>query len=222
MEKIRPLSLWVFGWLLGGCYFAEQALGPAWIDRGEADAEAIVQHGEWWRAITALTLHGDASHLIANLATGVLFAAFLLPQFGTGLTWLLILLTGAFGNIINSWGYRGESHHSIGASTAVFGALGLLVGSELWARWSDPATRTRWQLVLPLGAGLSLLAYLGVGDKHGQIDYMAHCWGFATGLAFGIAAAAFRLKELLPPLAQYAASATAFLFVFTSWVMALR
>ena len=51
--------------------------------------------GEWWRAFTALTLHADIGHLGANLAAGLVYAAFLLPIFGSGWTWLFIVLAGA-------------------------------------------------------------------------------------------------------------------------------
>jgi len=222
LEKIRPLSLFAAGWFLCACFFLQLRYDPAWIERGEASSEAIVHHGEWWRVVTALTLHGDLSHLVANLATGLLFAAFLLPQFGTGLTWTLILLTGIAGNGINAWTYRAEPHDSIGASTAVFGALGLLVGRELWARWAHPATRSRWQLVVPLGAGLSLLAYLGVGDKHESIDYMAHLWGFLSGIAFGLNASASYLKQRITPAGQKIAAVLVPLIVIAAWCIAFR
>ncbi len=222
LEKIPALPLFLFGWFMAACFYLQEKMGPEWMARGEADGEAIVHQGEWWRTITALTLHGDGMHLIVNLATGLLFAAFLLPQFGSGLSWLLILATGALGNAINAWGYRGEAHHSIGASTAVFGALGLLVGAELYSRWSSPITRTRWHLVLPLGAGLSLLAYLGVGDKHEHIDYMAHFWGFMVGIGLGICAAAIRLKRHFGSWGQYLAGVMTLALIAVAWMKAIK
>src|SRR3984957_19111966 len=42
------------------------------FDLGELNA-AQVQSGQWWRAWTALTLHLDVGHLIANLGAGVWF-----------------------------------------------------------------------------------------------------------------------------------------------------
>ena len=224
--KVETLSLYVVAWLLGTCFFL-QNIGPAeWIERGAADAGAIALRGEWWRTFTALTLHADLPHVTANLATGLLFAAFLLPQLGTGVTWLAIVLTGALGNAVNSWTYRAEPHVTIGASTAVFGALGLLVSVDFFARWSSPHTRSRWQLVLPVGAGLALLAYLGSGGEHEHerehIDYMAHFWGFAVGLVLGAIAALTRLRERLPAVAQrFAAVATVALFT-VAWWRALR
>src|SRR5579859_6482744 len=37
----------------------------AWFVRGSAEAAAILR-GEWWRTITALTLHADAGHAAGN------------------------------------------------------------------------------------------------------------------------------------------------------------
>ena len=152
----------------------------------------------------------------------MLFAAFVIPRLGSGFTWLAILLSGALGNALNAWGYRGESHDSIGASTACFGALGILVGAELLSRWSEPRQRSAWQLILPLGAGLGLLAYLGVGDEGKNIDYMAHGWGFAIGIAEGAVAMALRVKERLPGPAQRAAGVATLALVALCWVLALR
>jgi len=47
--------------------FAAVTLGPAasWVERGSADAGRIVR-GEWWRAVTALTLHADVAHTLGN------------------------------------------------------------------------------------------------------------------------------------------------------------
>lgn len=221
LEKVRTAPLFVTGWILSGFFFVQQMLGEAWTRSGAAISRDILR-GEWWRTITALTLHGDLPHLVANLATGLLFAAFLQPQFGVGMTWLLILLSGALGNAVNAWGYRGETHASIGASTAVFGALGLLVGAELWARWSHPHTRSRWSLVIPLGAGLALLAYLGVGDERKQVDFMAHWWGFAVGIPLGVLATALRSRERLPRWMQRVAGLLALLLPLLAWFLAKR
>jgi rhomboid protease GluP len=224
--RVPKLSLFVAAWLLSGFFLAQQSAPKAWEERGVADAAAILA-GEWWRTITALTLHGDGPHLIANLATGLLFASFLIPRLGSGLTWLLILLSGALGNALNAWGYRGEPHYSIGASTACFGALGILVGIEMVARWMEPHTRSRWQLILPIGAGLALLAFLGVGEDVKdmdvrKVDYMAHCWGFLAGLAEGAVVQGLRARERIPARGQIWAGLATITTVAIAWLLALR
>ncbi len=220
--KIPTLSLYVAGWILSAFFLAQQLGGPEWTGRGAAGSRAIVEQWEWWRALTALTLHGDLGHLVANLGAGLLFVAFLLPQLGTGLAWLLVVLAGATGNAVNAWGYRGEEHLSIGASTGVFGALGLLVGIEFFARWAHPAPRKRWQIVLPVGAGFALLAYLGVGEAHERVDFMAHWWGFVCGSVLGGAAAVLRGKERIGARMQRWFALAATLLIAAAWMLALR
>ncbi len=220
-EKIETLSLYVAGWMMSGFFLAQNLAGESWTDRGAAVSEAILGRGEWWRAVTALTLHGDLAHVSANVVTGLLFAAFVIPHLGTGLTWLCIVLSGALGNVVNAWGYRGQTHASIGASTAVFGALGILVGAEFVSRLGSAHTRSRWQLVLPIGAGLALLAYLGVGEEHGNVDFMAHLWGFVVGLPLGAVCGWARVKERAPGWSQRVAAVGAVVLIGAAWARAL-
>jgi len=223
LPKIETLSLFVAAWAMSMFWVAQNYAPRALIERGEADSARICFNGEWWRTATALTLHGDVSHLAANLVTGLLFAAFVLPQLGTGLTWLGIVLTGVLGNLVNAWFYRNEAHFSIGASTAVFGALGLLVAGEFMERSRHAATRSWWHLVLPLGAGLALLAYLGVGEEHEKrTDYMAHLFGFSAGLAMGLLAAWARLREHTPRWLQHFAGGLALAALVGAWCRAAQ
>ena len=144
----------------------------------------MVQGSQWWRALTALTLHADVVHLVSNLISGLGFAFFVCRFFGAGAGWLLVLLSGIAGNVLNAMVYYPEVHYSIGASTAVFGALGLLTGVGIWAAVLDPDHRLslpRW--LIPVFGGLTLLGLFGVGD--GNVDVAAHISGFACGAVFG-------------------------------------
>jgi membrane associated rhomboid family serine protease len=205
------------GWILLGFYAVEIA-GPAWwLDRGTASSRVIMA-GQWWRAFTALTLHADLGHLGSNLASGLVCAAFLLPIFGAGWTWLFIVLAGAAGNWLNAWGYRAVEHLSIGASTSVFAALGLLVAAQCALRALALRTIRVREFLLPIGAGLGLLAYLGVGDQ--QTDYMAHFFGFLAGVPFGVAGVWLRLGSRTPPVAQALIAWIAPGLLVLSWVLA--
>lgn len=217
-KKIPTVSLFVCVWLMSAFFLAQKTGSAWWEDAGIASSEAIVRHGEWWRALTALTLHGGLSHLAANLATGLLFAAFVLPLLGTGWTWTLIVAGGALGNLLNAWNWRNEPHLSLGSSTAVFGALGILTACQTL----DAARSTRairfWKIILPLGAGLALLAYLGTGDEH--TDLSAHFWGFTAGACLGAAANFLRLKKRTPVSVQRLLAAVAPAALAAAWLLA--
>ena len=85
---------------------------------------ASVMSGELWRLVTALTLHGDLAHIVANSLFGAVFGLLAGRYFGSGLAWLCIVLGGTFGNALNVL-VRPEFFMSIGASTATFAAVGL-------------------------------------------------------------------------------------------------
>src|SRR4029453_17518927 len=125
--------------------------------------------------------------------------------------------------LLNAWFYHTERHSTIGASTAVFGALGMLVAWELVDRWRTPRSRGWWQLVVPLGGGLALLAYLGAGDERGgRVDYMAHLWGFIAGLGLCGILAWNRVRERLRVQVQWVLSGIAVFLPIVAWACALR
>ena len=151
----------------------------AWFERGSADAERMVA-GEWWRAVTALTLHADASHLLTNAVAATVLVAALCRQTGPGVGLVLLLLAGAGGNVLTALVHQ-AGHVSVGASTAIFGAVGALAGLRIAGAGSEGSrSRKRWVVV---AAGLALLALLGTGP---DADLLAHLFGLLTGgaLAF--------------------------------------
>ncbi len=155
-----------------------------WISRGNADAGAIMA-GQWWRTVTALTLHADGLHLLGNLTIGGGFIVLLCRTLGSGLGWSLLLASGIFGNLFNAW-VQSPRHHSVGASTTVFGAVGLLAAINLLDHRHN--LRRRWYL--PLAAALALLALLGSEGEN--TDLGAHLFGFAVGIGLGLATSFLR------------------------------
>ncbi|MGD9368556.1 MAG: rhomboid family intramembrane serine protease [Desulfobacteraceae bacterium] len=143
-----------------------------------ADADQIMA-GELYRCITALFLHKDWPHVVNNVAGLILFGTVASSISGWGVAWLMILISGAAGNVITALWYQ-ENHIAIGASTAVFSALGLCTAMNLWrhARRSISS----WRCWLPLAGGLALLGFLG-SSPHS--DLLAHFFGFLAGLVTG-------------------------------------
>lgn len=188
--------------------------GADWYHAGAANAGRILS-GEWWRAITSLGLHGDLGHIASNLVFGGVLGVIVAQVLGAGLGWLSILLAGFLGNFANAV-FQDAGHTAIGASTAVFGALGL-AAALAWQRQTvtGPGLR-RWA---PLGAGVMLLAFMGVSGE--RTDIGAHLAGFGVGCVAG-----FILHQLAPFLPQgrkaqlWYGGAAAALFV-VAWTVAL-
>ncbi|EMG37036.1 putative membrane protein [Desulfocurvibacter africanus PCS] len=158
-----------------------------WDELGSAQAGHILD-GEWWRLATALTLHADAAHVLGNVVVGALFIVPICQTLGSGQGWLLVLLSGVVGNLVNAF-VQGPGHDSIGFSTCVFGAAGILAG----LRARTGSGRSPW--FTAVAAGLALLAVLGVGGE--RTDVGAHLFGFLAGLALGLFAG-WRLLHLGP------------------------
>jgi len=197
--------------VLVACYLTTGPRGAegVWFRAGSADAGRI-RAGELWRAVTALTLHADASHLIGNLAGTVVFVSAVARALGPGLASVLVLLAGAAGNIANALLHAGN-HRSVGASTAVFGAVGILGGLAAVRR---QRTRRRW---VPIAGSLALLAMLG-SDVHADLG--AHALGLLLGLVLGLGAGTALSR---PPVAalQWSLALAAGAAVVVSWTTAL-
>jgi membrane associated rhomboid family serine protease len=189
---------------------------PDWAAIGGARSANILA-GEWWRAVTALTLHADWAHLSSNLLIGGVFIVLLCRELGSGLAWSLLLGAGTLGNLINA-ALQPSQHNSLGASTAVFGAVGILAAlSTVHYRHN---LRRRW--LLPMAAAVSLLALLGSEGKN--TDLGAHLFGFVYGGFLGVLSEYLvgrygrpgRWLNALLALASCAVVLTAWLFALSS------
>ena len=185
-----------------------------WFDRGSADAERILV-GELWRTVTALSLHANLAHALSNAIGIAIFIAALSSILGPGLASALVLLAGAGGNLANAL-IHGSNHVSIGASTAVFGAVGMLGSLGLARR--DRSKLPKRRAWISVAAALALLAMLGTGGEH--VDVLAHLFGFLFGGVFGLF---FAFVTPRPPgfLIQWACGMAALGVVIFCWFLAL-
>ena len=175
---LLPLIIFVF-------LFAVEATGHGNLRAAGMMDNAAVQSGQWWRLVTAVTLHSDMAHLAANVTTGLVLLGLALGVYGPGLGLLVTALAGVGGNVAGLLFYP-ANHHGVGASGMIMGALGLLA-----AQWLTLLRRglTPRQLAARgvLSGGL-LLVLLGFSPER-NVDVLAHVAGFITGLLLGAALA---------------------------------
>lgn len=183
------------------------------IKAGRSSAAAITE-GEFFRAVTALTLHGDYKHLFSNIFFGGIVLWALSTMTGTGSALLFALFTGFAGNVMNAFFY-GSAHNSIGASTSVFGVIGVLAGLQFFDSFREKKLG-RW---IPFGAALGLLAMLGSSEKS---DVLAHLFGFAAGVPAGMIFGGLFSKRDLPGRTAQNISALLFVSVISAcWIRAV-
>lgn len=190
------------------------AWASQWFTQGALSAQQVLRHGEWWRVVTALTLHADTEHLLGNVVFGGLLAFFLCRLLGSGLGWLLALVSGAIGNVISVL-LRDQAYQAVGFSTMVFGMVGMLSGMRLRRLGS-------WQeVLLALGGALGLLAFLGTEGK--RTDLGAHLWGMVAGMGVGVLVATLPTGFLRRILFrwQWLFFLAAVFIVLASWTLAM-
>ncbi|MES1157491.1 MAG: rhomboid family intramembrane serine protease [Haliangium ochraceum] len=179
---VFALALLAFQYVTG---LWESQPSSRWFTAGAADAR-LINAGQWWRAVTAMTLHADLMHVFGNAVASVIFVGTASRWLGAGVAAISILLAGTAANLLTAVVEK-QDHVSVGASTATFAALGLVVGLQVVRRWRGGGAirRRAW---VAAGAGLALLAMLGVGAK---ADVFAHAFGLGWGIVAGIVAGTF-------------------------------
>ncbi len=201
--------------LLAAILRDRHVFGFDWFVAGRTNAE-LIRQGQWWRTVTALSLHADMPHLVGNVVVGGLFGLFTAQLLGSGLAWLSILCAGAAGNAINAW-IRPPQHTSVGASTAIFAALGILA-AYVWMRRSHLRT-TRLAYWGPLVGGVVLLGYFGTGGA--RTDVVAHAAGFSSGLLLGALYGKLGDRLLFTTAAQFLLGAATLAVLISAWTLAL-
>jgi membrane associated rhomboid family serine protease len=221
---------------LGSLLYAIVLIGVTWaissgfwrldaFDAGDLDPQQV-RSGQWWRVWTALTLHVDGAHLAANTVAGAWFGYLAGRLIGTGNAWFLVVVGAGLANGIEAL-FGPAGHRSVGASTAVFTALGLLSAYSWRTRFSYPQRwAARWG---PLVAGLILLSWTGSGAETVNaeavggptVDVVAHALGFAVGAGLGTVVALPAMTRMLARVPQWLIGSAALAPLVAAWIGAL-
>ncbi|CAK7057753.1 MAG: hypothetical protein DESF_02464 [Desulfovibrio sp.] len=207
---LLPLLVW-HGWRVGW-WPTPLFLPPpdVWASAGMLDNVLVRVYDQYYRLATALTLHVSLTHVWGNAIFGALFLSLLARLAGIGRAFWLTVAGGIAGNALTVL-LRPRAVTSMGFSTALFAAVGALAG------FMAMYTGQRRKAVLPVAAGIAILAMLGTEGEN--TDYAAHIAGLCSGLALG-AWEAWRTQKKWPALPQILAGSLAAALLAGAWYWA--
>jgi rhomboid protease GluP len=182
---------------------------------GASDRVQVLEHGEWWRLITATVLHGSPAHLIGNVVTFLMVGFLLEPMIGIG--WFsVIYFTGGFVGAMASMMLNGPQMLSVGASGAIMATLAALFALSFHAGAPRPSLMRR------VAAGSLFPALMPAVARGGAVtDINAHLGGCLAGacIAF-IMLIAWNDEEEAPPIRSLAAIIAGFWIAMTAFAFA--
>lgn len=172
-----------FGWPLifllpTGMSLQEEVIMEALGNRmGWLDGAAVMR-GEWWRLVSATFLHGSVLHLVGN-AFVLFFLGRIVENVHGRTAWIAAYVGGGIGGGLLSMWLNGV--HSLGASGAILGLLGVIAafglryGDRIPKAFRDSFRLDIWFFVFFVGL-MSLLP---------AVDWAGHLGGFLVGFVVG-------------------------------------
>jgi len=143
-------------------------------------------------------------------------------EFGNGAALLMMLAAGCLGNALNAWLLPLVQYQALGASTIVFGLLGMLAGGTTLKiqrrRLAGRGILQQFRLWLPLLAGFAMLSLTGTAPGS---DLAGHFNGFLCGILLG-ALKSLRPQKMSNPRWQLLFAAIAILLPPLAWIMAWK
>lgn len=181
-----------------------------WIKLGSLDHVKVLLYHQWYRIITALTLHSDMAHLVANLFFGSFFLYLTARKIGYGLAVFCAAISSIAGNFTSIFLHRFPVS-SIGASTFVFSIIGIfcLVNSE----------KSTNKIFINLATAIGLLALLGTQGNH--VDFPAHIAGMGFGVLCGYVVGVLKIF-CLPEWAQLILYNISVIIFILAWTISLQ
>jgi len=163
-------------------------------------AAATVGESEAWRLLTCTFVHANVLHVGMNMYVLKSVGETAERLFGSVLFLVLYVLAGLGGSIASlAWTLSADPRMpSVGASGAVFGVMGGLLGFALSRRQSVPAPVYKSLLRISV---FFTAVNIGLGMMVPQIDNAAHIGGLLVGFVAGTV-----LSRDLPPAPQPSAT----------------
>lgn len=148
---------------------------------GGVGVKIVRETGEIYRIVTSMFLHADAQHLFGNMILLIALGDMLESKVGHWKFFAIYFLSGICGNLCSMFIElrTGEYVYSVGASGAVYGICGVMMGAAILKDcenlYIDPI-----RVILILGYSIYS------GFRSPGINNVAHIGGLASGLGLYI------------------------------------
>ncbi|HEY3913898.1 MAG TPA: rhomboid family intramembrane serine protease [Verrucomicrobiae bacterium] len=149
-----------------------------------------INGGQWWRLLTCCFLHGGFLHVLLNMYVLYQVGQLVEKLFGNWFYLFIYLACGICASLTSLWIHPAIT--SAGASGAIFGLYGALVGYLIREHSGLPGILARPVLqsaaifiIFNLFFGFINNAESSVAGHGGIIDLAAHCGGLLSGFVFG-------------------------------------
>jgi membrane associated rhomboid family serine protease len=149
--------------------------------------------GQWWRLITPLVVHFGVLHIVVNMLWVYQLGPPIERLMGRAGFLFTYLSTGLAGNVCSDAVYWHRANfESGGASGAVFGLGGVLIGAWAMARWLDKRHAAeprpgslRFNDEAVRSIAILFGVFLVIGPVLGPVDTAAHFGGGIFGVLIG-------------------------------------
>ena len=192
-DRKIPLFTALFVLLNIFAYFYSDTDEAAFLRYGALDTLKVIEGHEYYRLVTSLFLHADLEHLSRNMVVLFFLGAAVEAYLGHARWFILYIASGVTGNLASllmEWS-TDEVRRSIGASGAVFGAMGATLviafsNRRLLRNKSLLGLRVLFMIVFSVYAGL-------VSDG---VNNAAHIGGLIGGLWLAVIFTSRRLTGI--------------------------
>jgi len=159
---------------------------PEWFRLLAASPRGVFAEGEYWRLLTAIAVHADLRHFLANALFFTFFAYLLYGYFGFWIHPVSTLAFGALTNCLALLTYPPDVR-LVGASGVVYLMAGFWLTLYVFIeRTRTPARR----LLHAVGVGLVVLIPTSLSP---EVSYRTHAIGCGLGMAAAVCY--FRIRK---------------------------
>lgn len=146
------------------------------LEHGAMYVPYILENGEYYRLFTSLFLHFGFTHLLNNMVTLVIMGRYVEPLVGKVRFLIIFFISGLGGNLLSGGMELITKDYvvSAGASGAIFGLTGALLGLTLLCRGRVGQLTSRDVLIV-----VALSLYNGFTSQ--GVDNAAHIGGLISG-----------------------------------------